>query len=83
MVINLLQADTMKLSILARCINPISTVNRTNPDIKGVVYDSRQARKDSCYVALPGAVHDGNDFVDQAIASGCDGYYQRASARAA
>jgi UDP-N-acetylmuramoyl-L-alanyl-D-glutamate--2,6-diaminopimelate ligase len=70
MVINLLQADTMKFSILARCLHPMACINRIDPDIKGIVYDSRQVRPGSCYVALPGTVHDGSDFIDQAIASG-------------
>jgi len=70
MVINLLQADTMKFSILARCLHPISNINRVDPDVKGVVYDSRQVRPGSCYVALPGTQVDGSDFIDQAVSSG-------------
>ncbi len=38
--------------------------------VSGIEFDSRQVRKDSCYVAIKGFRRDGIDFVAEAIANG-------------
>jgi UDP-N-acetylmuramoyl-L-alanyl-D-glutamate--2,6-diaminopimelate ligase len=41
-----------------------------NPAIQGVQYDSRQVKPGDVFVAMRGESHDGNKFIDQAIARG-------------
>ncbi len=38
-----------------------------------IVTDSRELRVGDCFVALPGEVFDGHEFVDQVIAKGAAG----------
>ena len=42
----------------------------SGPDVRGVVFDSRAARPDSVFVAVPGAHVDGHDFVARAASAG-------------
>ncbi|QNM82524.1 UDP-N-acetylmuramoyl-tripeptide--D-alanyl-D-alanine ligase [Sphingomonas sabuli] len=42
-------------------------------DVSGVTFDSREVGGGDLFVAMPGTVHDGHDFLDQAIASGAAG----------
>jgi UDP-N-acetylmuramoyl-tripeptide--D-alanyl-D-alanine ligase len=42
-------------------------------EITGVTFDSREMRTGDLFVAMPGTVHDGHKFVDQAFASGAAG----------
>ena len=39
----------------------------------GVTFDSREVRPGDLFVAMPGTVHDGHRFVDQAFAAGAAG----------
>jgi UDP-N-acetylmuramoyl-L-alanyl-D-glutamate--2,6-diaminopimelate ligase len=38
--------------------------------IGGIQYDSRKVRRDDLFVAIPGTLHDGSQFVNDAIANG-------------
>jgi len=52
-------------------VNIIAVNGNTGVSIDSIVFDSRQANKDSAFVAIRGAVSDGHDFISQAIESGC------------
>ena len=41
-----------------------------DPDVRALAYDSRNVRPGSVFVAIPGTVADGHDFIVQAIALG-------------
>ncbi len=41
-----------------------------NPIVHRIVTDSRQVKKDDCYIAIKGEKFDGNDFINQAIDKG-------------
>ncbi len=41
-----------------------------DPDVRALAYDSRNVRPGAVFVAIPGIVVDGHDFIDQAIALG-------------
>jgi UDP-N-acetylmuramoyl-L-alanyl-D-glutamate--2,6-diaminopimelate ligase len=41
-----------------------------NPSVHGLEYDSRKLRPGDVFVAMRGETHDGNRFIDQAIAAG-------------
>ena len=42
-------------------------------EVTGVTFDSREVEPGDLFVAMPGTVHDGHKFVDQAFASGAAG----------
>jgi UDP-N-acetylmuramoyl-tripeptide--D-alanyl-D-alanine ligase len=42
-------------------------------DVAGVTFDSREVGPGDLFVAMPGTVHDGHEFVDAAFASGAAG----------
>ena len=39
-------------------------------DVSGVTFDSREVGPGDLFVAMPGTVHDGHDFLDAAFAAG-------------
>ncbi len=51
-------------------IDDLSEIN--NIPITNLVFDSREATKDSLYFALPGTHTDGNNFIEQAILAGAN-----------
>ena len=62
--------DTLRLSeIAARLTGGIQVVG-TDPPITGVTHDSRAVGPGDLFVAIPGAVVDGHDYVERAVASG-------------
>ena len=42
-------------------------------EVTSVTFDSREVEPGSLFVAMPGTVHDGHDFIDAAIAAGASG----------
>ena len=42
-------------------------------EVTGVTFDSREVRPGDLFIAMPGTVHDGHEFVDAAFASGAAG----------
>src|SRR5205823_6677222 len=42
-------------------------------EVSGVTYDSREVEAGDLFVAMPGTVHDGHNFVEGAFASGAAG----------
>jgi len=45
-------------------------VGKTNIDISGIAYDSRQVNPGDLFVAIPGFKTDGHQFINQAVSSG-------------
>jgi len=60
----------MRLEFLARNIQPISVAGPRDPEILGVVCDSRHVRPGYLFVAVPGAKQDGGLFVEDAVERG-------------
>src|SRR3954469_20256714 len=42
-------------------------------EVTGVTFDSREVQPGDLFVAMPGTVHDGHAFVDQALGAGAAG----------
>ena len=42
-------------------------------EVTGVTFDSREVRPGDLFIAMPGTVHDGHEFVGKAIAAGASG----------
>jgi len=60
--------------ILKECLKDESysiIAGNDNCDINDVVYDSRKANKDNCFVAITGAAADGHDYIKSAFEQGC------------
>lgn len=53
-------------------LHGVNVLRRAGPNasVRGVEYDSRQAGRDSLFVALEGETTDGNRYIDQAAAQG-------------
>ena len=48
----------------------LSATGKSNLEVTGVFYDSRNARPGSIFVAIPGSYADGHEFIPQAIENG-------------
>lgn len=60
-----------RLSTLAEMVGASMVGGSTaDPLIRDVTHDSRQAGPGTLFVAIPGANHDGHEFVDAAVAAG-------------
>ncbi|MBN2628125.1 MAG: UDP-N-acetylmuramoyl-L-alanyl-D-glutamate--2,6-diaminopimelate ligase [Spirochaetales bacterium] len=59
-----------KISQLLDSIEVIEILGTGDPDIKGIVYDSRHVDKDFAFFALKGVHTDGHDYLDEAIELG-------------
>ena len=59
----------MKLSRLTAALDP-PPCHAVDPEITGLVYDSRRVSPGVVFFALPGAVADGHRFIGQAVAGG-------------
>lgn len=70
MVIQAVQNEVMKFSLLRRCLDSLQPPSGGDPEISSVVFDSRQVRPGACFVAISGTDIDGNDFVDAAVQAG-------------
>jgi len=60
----------MKLSVLLESIKPLSVNPHSDPEIKGLAYDSRQVRPGYILCALKGRREDGQLFIQDAAARG-------------
>ena len=60
----------MKLSELTKRIKEAECTGDSDPDIKGLCYDSRKASSGDLFFALKGEKYDGVDYVESAINSG-------------
>ena len=48
----------------------VDSIGSTNLAVENVVFDSRKVGKESMFVAIPGTVVDGHDYIEQAINAG-------------
>jgi UDP-N-acetylmuramoyl-L-alanyl-D-glutamate--2,6-diaminopimelate ligase len=64
------KGDPMKLSELLENIDYEVMKGGTDPEITGVVYDSRKAEKGSLFVCIRGAVSDGHKYIPDVIRKG-------------
>ena len=60
----------MKLSELTKQIKQAECTGDSDPDVKGLCYDSRKAGSGDLFFALKGEKYDGLDYVESAINSG-------------
>lgn len=60
----------MKLNILLESIKPLSVNPRSDPEIKGLAYDSRQVKPGYIFFALKGQRQDGQFFIQDAVDRG-------------
>jgi UDP-N-acetylmuramoyl-L-alanyl-D-glutamate--2,6-diaminopimelate ligase len=60
----------MQLKELIEDIEAIRIDGRTDAEIRGITFDSRQVRKDYVFVAVRGTGADGHDYIPQALGSG-------------
>lgn len=60
----------MKLNSLLESIKPLSVNPRSDPEIKGLAYDSRQVRPGYIFFALKGQREDGQIFIQDAVDRG-------------
>jgi len=47
-----------------------STIGNLNIKISGISFDSRKVKKNNIFIALPGTLNNGTDFIDEAIYKG-------------
>ena len=60
----------MKLSYLLNGLKPIRTIGDLDIEINSVQFDSRLVQSGDLFVATPGTVVDGHDYIPKAIAQG-------------
>ena len=60
----------MKLSELTKQIKQAECTGDSDPDVKGLCYDSRKVGSGDLFFALKGEKYDGLDYVESAINSG-------------
>lgn len=60
----------MKLNSLLESIKPLSVNPRSDPEIKGLAYDSRQVKPGYIFFALKGQREDGQLFIQDAVGRG-------------
>ncbi len=61
----------MQLSQLTETINPVARLGPpVDPPISSVTADSRQAGEGSLFIAIPGEVQDGHDYITDAVSRG-------------
>jgi len=62
----------MKLNTILESIKPLSINPRSDPEIKGLAYDSRQVKPGYIFFALKGQRQDGQLFIQDAIDRGAE-----------
>ena len=62
--------DALRLSEIATHLRGGARIAGADPLITGVTHDSRAVGPGDLFVAIPGAVVDGHDYVDRALAAG-------------
>ncbi len=60
----------MKLSNIISKIKTITTIGKTDLEVKSICFDSREVKEGSLFVALKGETSDGHDYIEMAIKSG-------------
>lgn len=60
----------MILSELLKAITTVSVEGQTEIEITGIEFDSRKVKEGTLFVAQPGTVVDGHDYIDKAIEMG-------------
>ena len=60
----------MKFSDIVRRVEGVRLVCGPDPEVREIVYDSRQVTDGCVFVAWKGASRDGHDFIGQAVEAG-------------
>ncbi len=60
----------MILSEILYKIPLLSVSGKTDGEITGIIFDSREVARESLFVAVPGTRVDGHDYIDRAVAAG-------------
>ena len=58
------------LSDILRNVNPVKVLGSTSIEVNNIQFDSRKIEKGSLFVAIPGTISDGHDFISKAIELG-------------
>ena len=69
-MLNPLYLNTMKLKTILESMQVAQVSGSVGMDIAGVTHDSRKVRENYLFAALPGQLHNGTDFVGDAIERG-------------
>ena len=60
----------MKLSDILKKVSHLGVRGNTDRVVSGLAYDSRKVTTDSLFVAIPGAKHDGFEYIEDALKHG-------------
>ncbi|MBK3516463.1 UDP-N-acetylmuramoyl-L-alanyl-D-glutamate--2,6-diaminopimelate ligase [Carboxylicivirga marina] len=60
-----------KLSDIIKGITVVERINDNDCEVEQIVFDSRKAARNNVFVAMPGTVVDGHQFIPQVIEAGC------------